>query len=121
MTAKKAIDELNELLAELKDHSTTGFDIEGAKDITIKGYKSRGYSSAGRFKQVGNVHLENQDHEAPSKTDIALLSNVIVNIVEELEKEKPDRSLIKQIYEKVIPLGSLGNLVFNVLERFGYI
>lgn len=66
-----AIRELKELLEKLESHGTVGFDIEGSEEVVIKDYRSRGYSKAGKIKDVNRVHLEKQDHEAPKQTDLA--------------------------------------------------
>ena len=64
-----AIQEITKLLHELMIADTVGLEFKDAGEITINGYKSQGYSKAGTFEGVKDVHLKNQNHIAPLQTD----------------------------------------------------
>jgi hypothetical protein len=120
MNKDGAIRELSELLDKLKEFETIGFDIEGAGEIVIKDYKSRGYSKAGKFTDVENVYLEKQDHVAPEQTDISTVAKIIETMILIIKEEgKPEPSKLRKLLSVVAPMGSWANLMFSILQKYG--
>ncbi|MFX0204149.1 MAG: hypothetical protein ACFFCW_49255 [Candidatus Hodarchaeota archaeon] len=119
---EKAIQQLQSLLDELNAMETVGFDIEGAGNITIKGYESEGYSKAGKFKDVKNVHLEDQKHVAPNLNDIPIVRKLIetsILILHDEEKPEPKLRRIIKTIESYSGWASLASRILGILMKYG--
>lgn len=110
-----AIQELTKLLHELMTADTVGLEFKDAGEITINGYKSQGYSKAGTFEGVKDVHLKNQNHIAPLQTDT--VQNLIESIVLILhEEDQPEPTKLKKAIQTISSLGGFANLAAKILE-----
>jgi hypothetical protein len=114
---EKLIEYLKLVLSE-----SIALDVERVEELTVKGFKSRGYFKAAKVRNAKKVDLEKLDFEAPTLESIIPLYEEIVKQLK--TEDKPERSIrarIKAIHDKLAPYGSWATLAYTWLKDYGVI
>jgi len=114
----EAIRRFNEIIRFLKEHESTGLDIEDVEELTVIDYKSQGYSKPAKVRKAKKAHFEELDFKAPE--DIKAIIPFYEEIVKQLEANKPKHS-IRAIIKKLAPYGSWATLAYSILHNRGLI
>jgi len=116
---QEIIAELLRILQEYTREQSTGLEFEGAGNITIENWKSRGFEKAGKFKEVQDVNLKGLDHEAPDSDPFIQGVSTIIELLK--VEEKPLKSRLSGVLETLAPYGSWVNLAYTILQNGGFL
>jgi len=121
MDKEKAIQDLESILERIQElqREYVGVDIERAGEITMEEYRSKGYDKALRIRDVKDIHLGKQEHEAPDKDDLVAIAKIIETIILLIKEEKPESSKIEKLLSKIAPWGAWANAIINALQHNG--
>jgi hypothetical protein len=116
MDKKKAVEELKKFLSNLqKSSGTTGFKIEGKRNIAVNNY-AEGFDTGFDISGEDNIAIHNEA-QGPNHEKIIEKYHYLIA---ELDRPNTEQSKVKKIYEELKSWGpSIATVVLKILEKSG--